>query len=259
MKGNAGVNLLDGLDGIDLLQGGAGNDGLTDAAGRASLLDGGAGLDRLVGGGGNDLFSGGKGPDFITTGGGQDMIAFNRGDGVDTVIGTGGADNTLSLGGGIGYADLLLSKSGNDLVLTTGAAEKLIFKSWYAGAGNASIGTLQVITAASTDYHPGALSPINDSKVEQFDFLAMVARFDQALANGATAWSAWTTLEQCHRGGSDTAAIGGDLAYQYGLNGNLATISAAAAIAIVGNSGFGAVVQEFLPGASLTDGSPLLY
>ncbi|WP_279401102.1 calcium-binding protein [Massilia violaceinigra] len=259
LQGNAGVNLLDGLDGIDLLQGGAGNDGLTDTLGRASLLDGGAGSDRLVGGSGNDLFIGGKGADTITTGSGQDMIVFNRGDGVDTVIGTAGADNTLSLGGGIGYASLLLTKSGNDLVLTTGVAEQIVLKGWYAAPGNASVGTLQVVTAASGDYHPGALSPINDNLVEQFDFIAMVARFDQARANGATAWSAWTTLEQFHRGGSDTAAIGADLAYQYALNGNLATVGVTAAIAIVGNSGFGGAAQEFLPGASLNDGSPLLY
>ncbi|WP_308626863.1 calcium-binding protein [Massilia genomosp. 1] len=259
LKGNAGVNLLDGLDGIDLLQGGAGNDGLTDTLGRASLLDGGAGIDRLVGGSGNDMFIGGKGADAITTGTGADLIVFNRGDGVDTVLGTPGADNTLSLGGGIRYADLLLTKSGNDLVLIIGVAEQIVFKSWYAAPGNASIGTLQMITAASTDYHPDALSPINDNKVEQFDFIGMVARFDQARAAGATAWSAWTTLEQFHRGGSDTAAIGADLAYQYALNGNLANAGVTPAIGIVGNSGFGGAAQEFLPGASLNDGSPLLY
>ncbi|NHZ35256.1 calcium-binding protein [Massilia sp. CCM 8692] len=259
LKGNAGVNLLQGLDGFDLLQGGAGDDGLTDALGRASLLDGGAGIDRLVGGSGNDMFIGGKGADAITTGTGADLIVFNRGDGVDTVLGTTGADNTLSLGGGIRYADLLLTKSGNDLVLTTGVAEQIVLKSWYAAPGNAGISTLQVITAASTDYHPGALSPINDNKVEQFDFIGIVARFDQARAAGATAWSAWTTLEQFQRGGSDTAAIGGDLAYQYGLNGNLANIGAGTALAIVGSSGFGGAAQEFLPGASLNDGSPLLF
>ncbi|NHZ39774.1 hypothetical protein F1609_06325 [Massilia sp. CCM 8693] len=187
------------------------------------------------------------------------MIVFNRGDGVDTVIGTAGADNTLSLGGGIGYANLLLTKSGNDLVLTTGVAEQIVLKGWYAAPGNASVGTLQVVTAASSDYHPEALSPINDNLVEQFDFIAMVGRFDQARANGATAWSAWTTLEQFHRGGSDTAAIGADLAYQYALNGNLANVGAAVAIAIVGNSGFGSAAQEFLPASSLNDGSPLLY
>ncbi|NHZ98355.1 calcium-binding protein [Massilia sp. CCM 8734] len=259
LKGNAGANLLDGLDGIDLLQGGAGNDGLTDALGRASLLDGGAGIDCLVGGSGNDMFISGKGADTITTGTGADLIVFNRGDGVDTVLGTTGADNTLSLGGGIRYADLLLTKAGSDLVLTTGVAERIVFKSWYAAPGNASIGTLQVVTATSTDYHPGALSPINDNMVEQFDFIGIVARFDQARAAGATAWSAWTTLEQFHRGGSDTAAIGGDLAYQYALNGNLANVGATPAIGIVGNSGFGSAAQEFLPASSLNDGSPLLY
>ncbi|HEX8609982.1 MAG TPA: calcium-binding protein [Telluria sp.] len=259
LKGNAGANLLQGGEGSDLLQGGDGNDRLVDTSGSASLLDGGTGDDQLQGGDGNDMFIGGAGADLIVTGSGADLIVFNRGDGIDTVAGTPGAGTTLSLGGGIVYADLLLSKSGHDLILTTGATDQLIFKNWYGAPGNASVGTLQVVTAATWDYHPGALSAINDNKVEQFDFSAIVARFDDAVAGGASAWSAWTTLEQFVRGGSDTAAIGADLAYQYALNGNLANVGMTPALAIIGSSGFGSAAQDLSPDASLSDGSPLLY
>jgi Ca2+-binding RTX toxin-like protein len=257
LKGNAGANLLDGLDGIDLLQGAAGNDTLSDALGRAGLLDGGTGADRLLGGDGNSLFIGGKGADFISTGAGQDIIAFNRGDGIDTVAATGGADNTVSLGGGIGYADLLLSKVGQDLVLGTGRAEQIVFQDWYAAPGHASVATLQLSGAAA----PGAAA---GGRIALFDFGALVARFDEALAQGASSWSAWSALEQCRRGASDTAAIGGDLAQQYALNGKLSNIGMLPALDIIGSPAFGIAAQSLFadqaaPGALLNDGSPLLF
>ncbi|WP_187362567.1 putative Ig domain-containing protein [Massilia rubra] len=258
LKGNVGANQLNGQDGVDLLQGGAGNDTLTDTAGHANLLDGGAGADRLSGGDGNELFFGGKGADNIATGAGADLIVFNRGNGMDTVGFSLGTDNIVSLGGGIAYADLALRKSGADLILSAGAGDQITFKSWYAGPDHASVAVLQMVTAASADYLPGASSPIHDNKVETFDFMALIARFDQNRGALGSTWRFGASLEQFSNGGSDTAAIGGDLAYQYALNGNLATVGAAVAIAIVGSSGFGSLMQEFLPGASLNDGSPLL-
>ncbi|NHZ98356.1 hypothetical protein F2P46_21930 [Massilia sp. CCM 8734] len=242
-----------------MLQGGAGNDTLTDTAGHANLLDGGSGADRLSGGDGKELFFGGKGADNIATGAGADLIVFNRGNGMDTVGFSLGTDNIVSLGGGIAYADLALRKSGADLILSAGAGDQITFKSWYAGPDHASVAVLQMVTAASADYLPGASSPIHDNKVETFDFMALIAQFDQNRGTLGSTWRFGASLEQFSNGGSDTAAIGGNLAYQYALNGNLATVGAAVAIAIVGSSGFGSLMQEFLPGASLNDGSPLLY
>ncbi len=259
LKGNVGANQLNGQDGVDLLQGGAGNDTLADTAGRANLLDGGAGADRLGGGDGNELFFGGKGADNIATGAGADLIVFNRGSGMDTVGVSVGTDNTVSLGGGIAYADLALRKSGADLILSAGAGDQITFKSWYAKPEHASVAVLQMVTAASADYLPGASSPIHDNKVETFDFMALIAQFEQIRAGSGSTWRVGASLEQFSIGGSDTAAIGGDLAYQYALNGNLANVGVTPAIAIVGSSGFGSVAQEFLPGAGLNDGSPLLY
>nr|WP_267875875.1 hypothetical protein [Massilia sp. CCM 8734] len=257
MCGGNGNDLLDGGSGIDLLQGGAGNDALSSAGGGRLLLDGGSGDDRLLGGEEIRMSIGGTGADMVMGGGA--VIAFNRGDGHDTVVTSDSFQgDALSLGGGITYADLVLRKSGSDLVLSSGAADQITFKGWYVSPGHASIATLQVVTAASWDYKPQALSPINDNKAEQFDFRALVARFDEARASGATAWSVWTTLEQFSLGGSDTAAIGGDLAYQYALNGTLSNVGMITAIGIVGSPDFGTAGQLLLDPASLNDGSPLL-
>ncbi|NHZ88103.1 hypothetical protein F2P45_03555 [Massilia sp. CCM 8733] len=242
-----------------MLQGGAGNDTLTDTAGHANLLDGGAGADRLSGGDGSELFFGGKGADNIATGAGADLIVFNRGNGMDTVGVSVGADNVVSLGDGIAYADLALRKSGADLILSAGAGDQITFKSWYAKPDHASVAVLQMVTAGSADYLPGASSPIQDNKVEAFDFMALIAQFDQIRSASGSTWRFGASLEQFSIGGSDTAAIGGDLAYQYALKGNLANVGAAVAIAIVGSSGFGSATQEFVPASSLNDGSPLLY
>jgi Ca2+-binding RTX toxin-like protein len=252
--GNAGANVMKGSWGIDLLQGRAGNDMLSDTLG-PGLIDGGAGNDYLTGSAIGDMFIGGHGADTILGGG---VIAFNRGDGVDTLVPGANANAVLSLGGGIKYADLVLRKSGSDLVLSSGATDQITFQDWYKSPDNASVATLQVVTAASWDYNPQALSAINDNKVEQFDFMAMVARFDAVRATGPTAFSVWTTLEQFHLGGSDRAAFGGDLAYQYALNGKLANVALMPAIGIIGSVEFGITAQAFLDSAILNDGSPLL-
>ncbi|HEX8609980.1 MAG TPA: putative Ig domain-containing protein [Telluria sp.] len=260
VQGNAGSNALVSGLGIDLLQGGAGNDTLSGDSYGSWLLDAGSGDDFLQGGAGNQMLIGGTGADILFPGGVAEVIAFNRGDGRDTVL-TGDyyTNAVLSLGGGITYADLVLRKSGSDLVLSSGATDRITLKGWYASPDHASVAILQVVTAASWDYNPQALSPINDNKVEQFDFKALVARFDEVRASGATAWSVWTTLEQFHLGGSDTAALGGDLAYQYALNGKLSNIGMTPAIGIIGSPEFGSTAQSFLDPATLNDGSPLLF
>lgn len=84
-------------------------------------LTGNSGANLLSGGADDDTLKGGAGNDLIHTGRGADIIAFNRGGGRDTILASAGKDNTVSLANGIVYADLLFTKSGNDLVLETGA------------------------------------------------------------------------------------------------------------------------------------------
>ena len=47
-----------------------------------------------------------------------------------------------------------------------------------------------------------------------------------------------------HLGGSDSAAIGGDLAFQYGATGNLAGVSLAAAQQVLTDPQFGMTSQS---------------
>jgi Ca2+-binding RTX toxin-like protein len=105
---------------------GTGNDTLNGDAGN-DLLAGDADSDILNGGAGSDFFVGSTGNDTVNTGAGYDVVAFNRGDGADIVAASTEKDSTVSLGNGITYADLLFTKTGNDLVLVTGTNEQLAF------------------------------------------------------------------------------------------------------------------------------------
>jgi Ca2+-binding RTX toxin-like protein len=263
LTGNAGSNYLAGLEGDDvlkgngardILQGGSDNDLIYGGAG-ANLLDGGTGGDTLSGGSGADLIIGGGGSDVITTNVGADIIVFNRGDGVDTVSASKEADNTLSLGGGITYGQLALSKSGQDLVLDAGAGDLITFRNWYRG--NRSIATLQVVLDGSVDYQPAGVDSTRDNLVETFDFGGMVATFDAARAvNPAlTDWALSNALADFHLSGSDTEALGGDLAYQYGKFGDLSAVGLTAAQSSLSDPVFGTAAQMFKPLASLQEGA----
>jgi Ca2+-binding RTX toxin-like protein len=244
LTGNSGVNTLTGGTGNDILQGAAGNDILKDTVGN-NLFNGGTGNDSITGAAGNELFIGGAGNDTITTSTGFDILAFNRGDGVDTVVASTGADNTLSLGGGIRNQDLAFRKSGNDLILDTGASESIMMQNWYSATTNHSVLTLQMIEAASADFAPGGADPLLDNKVEKFNFAGLVNSFDQALTvnPGLTSWSLSNALLTMYLGGSDADALGGDLAYQYGINNNLTNVGLSAAQGVMGSAQFGVSAQ----------------
>jgi Ca2+-binding RTX toxin-like protein len=257
--GNSGNNTLNGAGGNDILQGGGGTDIVTDIVGN-NLLDGGAGNDTLTGGTGNEFIAGGLGNDTINTSTGADIIAFNRGDGQDTVNLSTGNDNTLSLGKGITYADLLFTKSSNDLILGTGTSEQITFKDWYAGVNNRSIANLQIVIEGTSDYDANSANQLANKKIEQFDFGGLVARFDQArVANPALSnWALSSSLLEFYLNSSDTAAIGGDLAYLYAKNGSLSDVSMAPAQALLAGSSFGSGNQSLQLPAALQDSSPRL-
>jgi VCBS repeat-containing protein len=241
--------------GNNLLQGAQSNDTLTAASGN-SLLDGGAGADTLAGNIGNDLFIGGAGNDIISTGSGADMIAFNRGDGKDTVLASTGEDNTLSLGGGINYNNLAMKKSGADLILDTGNGDQITLQDWYSGTANHSIANLQLVLDAGS-YDASSGDPLLNQQVQSFDFAALAQAFEQALAAkpNLSAWSVTDALLTAHLGGSDSAALGGDLAYQYNLNNSLAGIGLASAQTVMNDANFGIAPQTLQPLAELQSGS----
>ena len=83
----------------------------------------------------------------------------------------------------------------------------------------------------------------------------------QSLSNGADVgaragdrWAVMNALLDAHLSSSDTEAIGGDLAYRYGLSGSLAGIATGAAQNIIADTKFGTAPQALLPLAGLQDG-----
>jgi Ca2+-binding RTX toxin-like protein len=256
LSGLAGNDAVRGNGANDILQGGLGDDIVSDNGGQ-NLLDGGAGTDTLTGNAGNEMFLGGQGNDIITTGTGADLIVFNKGDGQDTVKASVGADNSLSLGGGIKYTDLTLSKAGSDLIVGTGTGESIKFTGWYTTtANNKSVVNLQMIAEAMADFDAAGSDTLKDNKVETFNFAGLVNKFDQVRGTNATFsnWAMTNALMDFHLSGSDTAALGGDIAYQYGKTGTLAGLGAASVQTEIGNAQWGVQAQTLKPLSGLQEG-----
>jgi Ca2+-binding RTX toxin-like protein len=256
VRGNTGNNVLDGGTGNDVLEGGAGNDTLTDASGTA-LFNGGAGTDTITGGASAEIYLGGLGNDTYTTGAGNDVILFNKGDGQDTFATGGTGSDTLSLGGSFAYSDLSFSKSSNDLILKVSATDQVTFKDWYAATPSKPVVNMQVIAEAMAGFSAGGSDPLLDQKVENFNFAGLVGAFDAARAanTGLTTWALTSALTNFQLAGSDTAAMGGDLAYQYGKNGTLAGIGLTSAQTVINDSNFGTQAQTLNPIANLQSGA----
>lgn len=254
--GNGAANTLDGVDGNDALQGDAGNDTLHGGAG-TNLLDGGNGSDQLFGGDAGDILVGGGGNDVIETGEGADIVAFNRGSGQDTIRASTGIDNTISLGGGIRLDDLSFRKDGNNLILDSGSGDALVFEDWYTATANQSVLTLQMIESAAADFNPSGGDVLRDNQIETFDFQGLTDRFNQAVAAdpGLTSWALTQALAEFHLGGSDIAALGGDLTYKYGTNGSLSGIGVTGAQSVLGNASLGLEAQAFQTPGSLSAGA----
>lgn len=248
LDGGLGKDTLDGGWGADVLVGSGGKDALSDPGGNNALI-GGAGSDTITGGGGNDFIAGGMGDDTIVTGTGNNIVAYNGRDGWDTILSTAGANNTLSLDGDIDHGDLSFRKSGNDLLLETGRKNGMTFRDWYANADNRNFTRLQIIEESSGDYAAGASNFMHDNRIEVFDFGKLVSIFDQARAANPKlkSWALTNGLSDAHLGGSDAEAIGGILAYHYGMKGDLDSMGLNVAHYALSNPAFGADVQTLDP------------
>jgi Ca2+-binding RTX toxin-like protein/subtilisin-like proprotein convertase family protein len=242
ISGGLGNDIIYGDTGNDVQQGLAGADTINDGFGN-NLFDGGAGNDKITAGSGRDIVIGGQGNDTITTGTGYDVIVFNKGDGQDIINASTGADNTISLGGNFAYSDLSLSKSTNDLILKMGATDQITLKNWYlTSPTNKSVINLQVVAEAIQGFTLGGTDDLRNNKIENFNFSNLVTAFDTA---GATAnWQLTDARLTTHlQAGSDTAAIGGDLAYQYGKNSNLTGMGLLNAQNVIAAASFGQIAQ----------------
>lgn len=258
LRGYGGNDNLYGGNGFDALEGGVGNDLLYDTQG-GNYYNAGSGHDELLGNIGGDFFIGGAGDDLLKTGGGADLIAFNLGDGQDTVEtdGSDGPQDTVSLGGaGLDYANLSLEKNGDDLILKVSATDQLTFSNWYAASYRQGVLNLQLIAEAMATFDAGSSDPLLNKKIQTFDFQGLVGAFDAArtATPGLSSWALSNGLTQFHLAGSDSEALGGDLAYHYGADGTLAGMGLGKAQEVLTNAQFGAQAQAVHSTASLQEG-----
>ncbi|MCU7904910.1 MAG: hypothetical protein KZQ76_03480, partial [Candidatus Thiodiazotropha sp. (ex Epidulcina cf. delphinae)] len=107
--GDAGGDLLTGDEGDDQLYGGEGEDYLT----------GGTGHDELHAGADDDFLRGDQGDDVLSGGQGDDYYLFNLGDGLDVIDNQGSSGDTdnILLGNGILPEQVVIRRSGNDLMI----------------------------------------------------------------------------------------------------------------------------------------------
>ncbi|ROR22846.1 Ca2+-binding RTX toxin-like protein [Comamonas sp. BIGb0124] len=127
------ANRINGLGGNDVLYGGALND----------VLAGGDGHDALYGGQGNDQLIGGTGNDTSYDEAGNDIYLFQAGDGHDRIqdydwqrhYGYRQSDqDTLSLGAGLTAETTRVTRQGEDLVLSWGAAGSVTIDLYFQSA-----------------------------------------------------------------------------------------------------------------------------
>lgn len=256
LVGNRAGDVLSGAAGNDLLKGGSGEDALSAWVGPV-LFDGGSGNDSMEGGASAELYLGGQGNDRLSSGAGDDVILFNAGDGQDALFSKGSGRKTLSLGGDFAYGDLVFRQSGEHLVLGMGQADQITFENWYAATPSRPVVKLQVIAESMSGFNAGGSDPLLDQKVEHFDFAGLVGAFDAARTAMPTL-SSWVLTDALHnfqKAGSDSAAIGGELAYQYGRHGTLSAIGLSAAQEIISDSRFGTQAQDLRPLSELQGGT----
>jgi hypothetical protein len=175
---------------------------------------------------------------------GQDMIFFNRGDKLDSINRLGQA-TALSLGGGILYSQLKLERGTTGLVLKLGQKDSVAFNDWYsADPARSQVKYLQIVIEGTRTYNPASSNPWQNQKVVVFDFQALVAAFDAAQAAGQR-FNVADNLPQVYLWSSDAMAYGGNLAYQYGLNGNLDNVTIAEMQTILAAPEFSDAPQTF--------------
>jgi Ca2+-binding RTX toxin-like protein len=247
-----GTSALNGIGNTlaNVLQGNSANNKLTGLAGNDALA-GGAGVDTLSGGSGNDILIGGTGNDILATDSGADLILYNAGDGTDTLTASG-SNSALSFGGGLTLGQLSLSKNANNLVLGMGSSDAIILKDWYAATPKRSVVTLQMVQQAE---QTTASDPLDDNLIETYDFQGIAGQYDSALAAtpGLSNWAISQAVSDFHTSGSDTQALGGDAAYQYGTSGSLSATTLTTAASASPTEGL-LVAQSITPPLGLNEG-----
>jgi uncharacterized protein YuzE len=101
-------------------------------------------------------------------------------------------------------------------------------------------------------FDAGSSNQLLNQKVQNFSFMGLVTAFN---ASGQTTWALTNALLQEHLSGSDTAALGGDLAYYYGRDGTLGGIGFEKAQDVLASSQFGNQAQTLRTQEELQTGT----
>jgi len=137
------------------------------------------------------------------------------------------------------------------LVFNLGGTDKLTLKNWYSGTANKNVVTMQMIAQDMPDFDQNGTAPLKDQRVEPFDFAGLVSEFDSArtATPGPTSWALTNALTALHLSGSDSVALGGDLAYVYGLGATPSFDGTGLTNAqeILRSTDFGTQTQSFVP------------
>lgn len=133
LVGNGSRNLIMSQGGDDELSGLAGDDVLNGDDDDDTLY-GGSGSDELNGGNGADFLVGGTGDNLLAGGAGDDAYVYSIGDGYDEITEEGGFDSIL-LGAGITEGDLVFSRVGNDLLISSA----VLIAGFYSGDPDAVV------------------------------------------------------------------------------------------------------------------------
>ena len=257
ITGNTGNDTLTGGTGIAALEGGktAGSDQIKATGNQAALIAGG-GSSTLTGGAFKDFYAAGKVSDSITTGATANVISVNKGDGATALQPTTSATNVLSLGAGIDTESLFFTKTGNNLILTDGVSgDSITFTNWYVGTADQDYSTLQVVEIASASYNSAGTDGLRNKALEDFNFKSLVAAYNTA---GSPAnWALSTAMPSAQLTSSSTADYGGDLAYYFGLNGNLTGVDLSAVQSTLTNASFGTAAQTIDSFSSISGGGGL--
>ncbi|XXF11097.1 hypothetical protein J3Q00_12690 [Pseudomonas sp. D2-3] len=225
LRGEAGDDLLDGGGGADYLYGDSGNDTLTGGAGNDNL-NGGDGNDLLLGGDGNDNLSGDAGDDILDGGAGNDALRgdagsdiyrFNRGWGQDTISNYDtGANKTdaIEFGADVAPSDIIVSRSGTNLVLSLkDSTDKITVSSYFSNDGTSAYKLEEIRFANGTTWGIEQVKVMALQSTEGNDNLTGYAT-DDALSGGLGN----DTLRG--EGGDDLLDGGGGADYLYGDSGN---------------------------------------
>jgi Ca2+-binding RTX toxin-like protein len=155
LQGTAGNDVLLAYAAGSVVNGNDGNDYLYGNNG-ADTLNGGTGNDFLFGRTGDDVLHGDAGNDYLQGDGGNDTYLFGRSSGQDTIYNydkTIGRQDAIQFAANINPSDIVLTRSGNDLLLAiSGTTDTLLVQGYFNGDGAGGYAVDEIRFADGTNW-----------------------------------------------------------------------------------------------------------